>query len=88
VRQQISPGQSAAPPWVESGYNRQALKGRNGARLLRPFRASAITVPLPRAALRSALGYIVAAPSVLKANAQLQKAQARNENFLAYASGW
>jgi hypothetical protein len=42
---QTSPGQSAAPPWVWSLDNRQALKGRNQGSVSRPFRAFALSIP-------------------------------------------
>ena len=62
--QHPSPGQGAAPPWVKEQNKTQALKGRNK----KGFRVSplqgfvALDHQAPRAALRSALGYVEVAP--------------------------
>jgi hypothetical protein len=63
-------GQSAAPPWVRGTRTPKALKGRDSPRprlLCRPFRAWSQGADSPRAALRSALGFIVCGPSGLNA---------------------
>src|SRR5947209_5146211 len=69
VRKQESPGQSAAPPWVDRHAIVKALQVRN-KRTARPCCALAglllLSMLLPRAALRSALGFFVCAPLVLR----------------------
>jgi hypothetical protein len=71
VRKQKSPGQSAASPWVIACHLVEALQGRNirGTAIVAPLQGfSKLGLPLPRAALRSALGFHVCAPSVLERN--------------------
>ena len=62
---QFSPGQSAAPPWVDDRESTDALKGPNSHYLVIATRVLPLqgirsrVVLLPRAALRSALGFDV-----------------------------
>jgi hypothetical protein len=76
--QQYSPGQSAAPPWVEKCQADEPCKGVTIAapNVVSPFQGFIVwTDRDPRAALRSALGSIVA---------HLRCSKATRNRFLTY----